>query len=153
MLPFVISPEEVAQSRQLLEECKRELEAEGKPFDGGIEFGIMIETPAAAILSRELAGMVDFFSIGTNDLLQYTLAADRQNPLLAELCDRNTEPILRLIEMSAKAIHEAGGWIGICGEMAADLRLTQRFADLGIDELSASPPALLALRARIAECR
>lgn len=153
MLPFVISPEEVAQSRQLLEECKRELEAEGKPFDGGIEFGIMIETPAAAILSRELAGTVDFFSIGTNDLLQYTLAADRQNPLLAELCDRNTEPILRLIEMSAKAIHEAGGWIGICGEMAADLRLTQRFADLGIDELSASPPALLALRARIAECR
>lgn len=153
MLPFVISPAEVQESRRLLEECKQELRAEGKPFDGDIEFGIMIETPAAAILAPELAREVNFFSVGTNDLLQYTLAADRQNPLLAELCEQNTEPILRLIEIAAKAIHEEGGWIGICGEMASDLRLTQRFADLGIDELSVSPPVLLRLRAKVAECR
>lgn len=153
MLPMIVSADEVRESRCILKKCMQELSAEGLRFDPDIEFGIMIETPAAAILSPELADTVDFFSVGTNDLLQYTLAADRQNPMLFELCERNTEPILRLIEMSAKAIHEKGGWIGICGEMAADLRLTQRFADLGIDELSVSPPCLLGLRGKVSECQ
>ena len=121
-------------------------------FDGELEFGIMIETPAAAVMSAELAREVDFFSIGTNDLTQYTLAADRQNPLLARLCEENNEPVLRLVEQAARAIHEAGGWIGICGEMAADLHLTQRFADMRIDELSVSVPYLLGVRGRVTEC-
>ena len=112
----------------------------------------MIETPAAAIMGKELAKEVDFFSVGTNDLMQYTLAADRQNPALATLCEENSEPILRMIEQAACAIHEAGGWIGICGEMAADLRFTQRFADMRVDELSVSPPYLLGIRGKVTEC-
>ena len=131
----------------------QELQAEGKQFDTELEFGIMIETPAAALMSRELAAQVDFFSVGTNDLVQYTLAADRQNPALSTLCQENREPVLRLIEMSAQAIHRTGGWIGICGEMAADLDLTQTFADLRIDELSVSVPYLLGVRGRVTECR
>ena len=126
---------------------------EGKDFDAKLEFGIMIETPAAAIMCEELAKEVDFFSVGTNDLAQYTLAADRQNPLVASLCERNSEPILRLIKHAAQSIHAHGGWIGICGEMAADLRLTQRFADMGIDELSVSPPYLLGVREKVTECK
>ena len=114
--------------------------------------GIMIETPAAVVMCPELAEEVNFFSVGTNDLMQYTLAADRQNPMLATLCEDNTEPILRMIEHAAKAIHDCGGWIGICGEMAADLRLTQRFADMRIDELSVSPPYLLGIRGKVTEC-
>ncbi len=153
MLPMIVSVDEVRQSRRLLEECMQELQSEGKPFDAELEFGIMIETPAAALMSRELAAQVDFFSVGTNDLAQYTLAADRQNPALSALCQENREPVLRLIEMSAQAIHRAGGWIGICGEMAADLDLTQTFADLRIDELSVSVPYLLGVRGRVTECR
>ena len=153
MLPMVVSVDEVRQSRRLLEECMQELQAEGKQFDTELEFGIMIETPAAALMSRELAAQVDFFSVGTNDLVQYTLAADRQNPALSTLCQENREPVLRLIEMSAQAIHRTGGWIGICGEMAADLDLTQTFADLRIDELSVSVPYLLGVRGRVTECR
>ena len=113
----------------------------------------MIETPAAAIMSDELAEEVDFFSVGTNDLTQYTLAADRQNPALDTLCERNREPILRLIEQAAQAIHQRGGWIGICGELGADLRLTQRFADMKIDELSVSVPYLLGVREKVIECK
>ena len=131
----------------------QELQAKKQAFDTEIEFGIMIETPAAALMSPELAQEVDFFSVGTNDLLQYTLAADRQNPALARLCEDNTEPVLRLIEMAANAIHETGGWIGICGELAADLHLTQRFADLRVDELSVSVPYLLGVRGKVTECR
>ncbi|MBQ8440904.1 MAG: phosphoenolpyruvate--protein phosphotransferase, partial [Clostridia bacterium] len=96
---------------------------------------------------------VDFFSVGTNDLTQYTLAVDRQNPFVANLGEKNTEPVMRLIEQAAIAIHETGGWIGICGELAADLRLTQRFADMGIDELSVSPPYLLGVREKVTECK
>jgi phosphotransferase system enzyme I (PtsI) len=152
MLPMIVSPAEVRACRALLEECMRELTAEGKVFDQNLEFGIMIETPAAALQARELAEQVDFFSVGTNDLLQYTLAADRQNPLLAQLCEENREPVLRLIGEAADAIHEKGGWIGVCGEMAADLRLTQRLLALGVDELSVAPPYLLSLRRRVTEC-
>lgn len=152
MLPMIVSVEEVERSRTLLSECMRELDKEGIAYDREIELGVMIETPAAAIMCRELARVVDFFSVGTNDLTQYTLAVDRQNPLVAHLADLNREPILRLIGDAANAIHETGGWIGICGELAAELHLTQRFADMGIDELSVSPVHLLDLRQQITEC-
>lgn len=152
MLPMVIGAEEVKLTRRLLEECMGELEERGIAFDRDIELGIMIETPAAAIMSDELARVADFFSVGTNDLCQYTLAADRQNATVADLVNENREPILRLIAHAAKTIHAAGGWIGICGEMAADVTLTQRFADMGIDELSVSVPYLFEIRKAVTEC-
>ena len=139
--------------RRLLSECMEELTRASIPFSPKPEFGIMVETPAAAVMSRELAREVDFFSVGTNDLLQYTLAADRQSPHLEELCRRNREPVLRLIRAAAEAIHQCGGWIGICGEMAADLTLTQRFAEMRIDELSVSVPYLLGVRERVIDCK
>lgn len=153
MLPMIVSVDEVKQSKRLLEECKDELTRENKRFDPQLELGIMIETPAAVVMREELAAEVDFFSVGTNDLTQYTLAADRQNPALSKLCEENTEPILRMISLCAEAIHQSGGWIGICGELAADLHLTQRFADMRIDELSVSVPYLLGLRGKVTECR
>lgn len=153
MLPMVTSVGEVREAMAIIEECKRELSTQGAKYDAKIEIGIMIETPAAAIMSEELAPLVDFFSVGTNDLTQYTLAADRQNPRLARMCEENTEPVMRLIRMAADAIHQRGGWIGVCGEMAADLTLTQRFADMGIDELSVSAPYLLGVRGKVSECR
>ena len=106
----------------------------------------MIETPAAAIISDRLAPMVDFFSVGTNDLIQYTLACDRQNPRVEEFCDTHHEAVLRLIEMSAVNAHKNGAWIGICGELAADTELTETFLRMGIDELSVSPGYILKLR-------
>lgn len=153
MLPMIVSVDEVRHSRRLLEECMQELREQKQTFDAEIELGIMVETPAAAVMSPELAQEVSFFSVGTNDLIQYTLAADRQNPSLARLCEDNVEPVLRLIEMAANAIHQAGGWIGICGELAADLHLIQRFADMRIDELSVSVPYLLGVRGKVTECR
>ncbi len=152
MIPMVVSAEEIRACRELLADCRRELTEEGIALSEELELGIMVETPAAAVMSRELAREVDFFSVGTNDLLQYTLAADRQNPALSELCRANTEPVLRLIRTAADAIHERGGWIGICGELAADVTLTQRFADMHIDELSVSPPHLPAIRRAIRAC-
>ncbi len=153
MVPMIVCAREVRECRAILEECCEELSREGRRFDRRIEFGIMIETPSAALMSEELAAEVDFFSVGTNDLLQYTLAADRQNAAVSSLCEENPEPVLRLIEMSAQAIHRHDGWIGICGELAADLHLTQRFADMGIDELSVSVPYLLGVRERVTECK
>lgn len=153
MLPMIVSVDEVRQSKRLLEECKNELRRENKRYDTELELGIMVETPAAVIMSEELADEVDFFSVGTNDLSQYTLAADRQNPVLERLCEENAEPVMRMIEKAADAIHRAGGWIGICGEMAADLHLTQRFADMRIDELSVSVPYLLGVRGKVTECK
>jgi phosphotransferase system enzyme I (PtsI) len=153
MLPMIVSVDEIRQSKRLLEECKQELIERHESFDQELELGIMIETPAAAIMSQELAQEVDFFSVGTNDLSQYTLAADRQNPALSRLCDENKEPVLRLIQNAVDAIHAKGGWIGICGEMAADLLLTQRFADMRIDELSVSVPYLLGIREKVTECK
>ena len=152
MLPMIVSVDEVRACRELIRECMRTLTERSQAYDKEIELGIMIETPAAAILCRELAAEVDFFSVGTNDLLQYTLAADRQNPHVEALCRENREPVLRLIESTANAIHEVGGWIGVCGELAADLSLTQRFCDMHIDELSVSAPYLLELRERVLEC-
>ena len=106
----------------------------------------MIETPAAAIISDKLAKLVDFFSVGTNDLTQYTLACDRQNPDIEQFCDTHHEAILRLIEMSAENAHKNGIWVGICGELGADLTLTETFLAIGVDELSVSPRAVLPLR-------
>ena len=111
----------------------------------------MIETPAAALISDELAKEVDFFSIGTNDLVQYTLAADRQNQKLEELCTPYHKSVLKLIEMTIKNAHHQGIWVGICGEVAADLNLTEFFISLGVDELSVAPSRVLALRKKIRE--
>ena len=153
MLPMIVSVDEVRACRELITECMQALSAKGERYDKDIEVGIMIETPAAAIMCRELAAEVDFFSVGTNDLLQYTLAADRQNPHVEALCRSNREPVLRLIASAAEAIHAAGGWIGICGELAADLSLTQSFCDMRVDELSVAAPYLLELRERVLECQ
>lgn len=151
MFPMIVSVDEVRGCRGLLDECRAELTHEGVDFDPKMEIGIMIETPAAALMSGELAKEVDFFSVGTNDLTQYTLAADRQNALVAKICDDNHEPVLRLIEMAARAIHREGGWIGICGELAADPQLIPRWSELHIDELSVSTPLLLRVRGRVME--
>lgn len=153
MLPMIISVDEVRACRELINECMQTLSSRGYEYDKNLEVGIMIETPAAAILCRELAAEVDFFSVGTNDLLQYTLAADRQNPHVEALCRSNREPVLRLIESASEAIHKVGGWIGICGELAADISLTQRFCDMHIDELSVSAPYLLELRECVLNCQ
>ncbi|MBO5287661.1 MAG: phosphoenolpyruvate--protein phosphotransferase [Clostridia bacterium] len=153
MLPMIVSVDEIRACKAILEECKAELSRKGISYDGKIELGIMIETPASAIMSDTLAKEVDFFSVGTNDLTQYTLAVDRQNPRVAHLCEENLEPILRLIKMSAEAIHKNGGWIGVCGEMAAELSLTEKFAELKIDELSVSVPYLLGVRGKVSECK
>ena len=153
MFPMIVGVDEVRACRELIGECMQTLSARGEVYDKNLEVGIMIETPAAAILCEELAREVDFFSVGTNDLLQYTLAADRQNPHVEALCRSNREPVLRLIASAAEAIHASGGWIGICGELAADLALTQRFCDMRVDELSVSSPYLLELRERVLECQ
>lgn len=153
MLPMIVSIDEVRACRELITECMQTLSKRGEDYDKNIEVGIMVETPAAAVMCEELSREVDFFSVGTNDLLQYTLAADRQNPHVAELCRKGSEPVLRLIASAANAIHAAGGWIGVCGELAADLSLTQRFCDMRVDELSVSTPYLLELRERLLSCQ
>ncbi len=153
MLPMIISVEEIREAKKLLEECMTELSTRGEGFDSKIELGVMIETPSAAIMSDTLAKEVDFFSVGTNDLTQYTLAVDRQNPKVTHLCESNIEPVMRLIKIAAEAIHHQGGWIGVCGEMAADLSLTQQFANIGVDELSVSVPYLLGVRGKVSECK
>ncbi len=152
MIPMIVSPKEVTRCRELLSDCMEELKQKGQKYDPHMEFGIMIETPASVMLARELAAQVDFFSVGTNDLTQYTLAADRQNAALSSLIESGREPVLRMISLAADAIHSTGGWIGICGEMASDLRLTQRFAHMGIDELSVSVPYLDQVRRQISLC-
>ena len=153
MLPMVISLDEIREAKRLLQECEAELSTRGEGFDSKIELGIMIETPSAAIMSDTLAKEVDFFSVGTNDLTQYTLAADRQNPRVMHLCERNIEPVMRLIKIACDSIHHKGGWIGVCGEMAADLSLTQQLANMGVDELSVSVPYLLGVRGKVSECK
>ena len=146
MFPMITSTEELEQIFALCEEVKAELTADGLKYSDAIELGIMIETPAAALISDKLAPMVDFFSVGTNDLTQYTLACDRQNPKVDPFCNIYHEAILRLIEMAAQNAHKNGAWIGICGELAADTRLTERFLRMGIDELSVSPSFVLKVR-------
>lgn len=146
MFPMITSVREVERIKAICEEVKQELHSEGIEYSDKVELGIMIETPAAAIISDQLAPMVDFFSVGTNDLTQYTLACDRQNPDIEEFIDTHHEAVLRLIEMSAENAHKNGAWIGICGELAADTTLTERFLRMGIDELSVSAPFVLKVR-------
>ena len=146
MFPMITSVKEVERIKEICEEVKAELRSDGIEYSDKIELGIMIETPAAALISDRLAPMVDFFSVGTNDLTQYTLACDRQNPDAEEFVDTHHEAILRLIEMSAQNAHKNGAWIGICGELAADTTLTETFLRMGIDELSVSPTFVLKVR-------
>ncbi|MDF2870811.1 MAG: phosphoenolpyruvate--protein phosphotransferase [Anaerocolumna sp.] len=150
MYPMIISIKEVQRIRKIAEEVKTELKDKGIAF-GQVEQGIMIETPAAVMISEELAKEVDFFSIGTNDLTQYTLAIDRQNSQLDEFYDAHHPAILRMIQMVIENAHKAGIWAGICGELGADMELTRIFLKMGVDELSVSPGAILPIRKIIRE--
>ena len=146
MFPMVTSVWEVREAKKLCEEVKRDLKAEGIPYSEDVQIGIMIETPAAAIMSDRLAKEVDFFSCGTNDLTQYTLACDRQNNDLGRFYDPHHPAVLRLLQMVVENAHKNGIWVGICGELGADLTLTETFLAIGIDELYDSPRAVLPLR-------
>ena len=151
MFPMGTSVWEVKEARKMCELVKQELTQEGIPFSDDVELGIMIETPAAAIMSDRLAKEVDFFSCGTNDLTQYTLACDRQNNDLGRFYNPHHPAVLRLLKMAADNAHKNGIWIGICGELGADLELTETFLSIGIDELSVSPRSVLPLRKKIRE--
>ena len=149
MVPMIISGAEVRWVRQMAEKVRADLKKEGISFDDKMQIGIMIETPAAALIADELAKEADFFSIGSNDLIQYTLAADRQNQSLEKFVDPHHKAVLRLIRYAAECAHAEGKWIGVCGELARDLSLTEFFAACGIDELSVSPPYVLPLREKL----
>ena len=146
MFPMVTSVWEVREAKRICEEVRRELKAEGVPYSEDVKLGIMIETPAAVMLSDRLAKEVDFFSVGTNDLTQYTLACDRQNNDLGRFYDPHHLAVLRLIQMVTENAHKNGIWVGICGELGADLTLTETFLALGVDELSVTPRSVLPLR-------
>lgn len=150
MYPMITSVWEVRRIKEIVEEVKGELQAQGIAY-GEPEQGIMIETPAAAIISDQLAREVDFFSIGTNDLTQYLLAVDRQNTALDEFCDTHHPAVLRMIELVVENAHKAGIWAGICGELGADLELTRDFLAMGVDELSVSPGSVLPIRKIVLE--
>lgn len=149
MFPMITSVTELEKILAICEEVKSELRSHGAEISDKTEIGVMIETPAAALISDKLAQMVDFFSVGTNDLTQYTLACDRQNPDIEQFVDTHHEAVLKLIEMSAENAHKHGAWIGICGELGADTELTETFLKMGIDELSVSPNRVLPLREKI----
>lgn len=151
MFPMIISKSEIISAKRILLSAMSELSEEGIPYKKEIETGIMIETPAAALLSDILADEVDFFSIGTNDLTQYTLAVDRQNSAVCDLITENQSSVLKLISMTAFNGRKAGIWVGVCGEMASDTSLTEFFVKAGINELSVSPHNTLRLRKKIRE--
>ena len=151
MFPMIISVAEVKKIKEIVEEVKAELRTEGAAFREDVEIGIMIETPAAVMVSRELAKEVDFFSVGTNDLTQYTLAIDRQNQKLEDFYDSHHPAVLAMIRMAAESAHAEGKWIGICGELGADVTLTETFLKMGIDELSVAPGMILKVRQKIRE--
>ena len=146
MFPMIANVWELEEILAMCEIVKAELKKDGIEYSEETELGIMIETPAAALISHKLAPMVDFFSVGTNDLTQYTLACDRQNPDIDRFCDTHHEAVIKLIEMAAESAHRYGKWIGICGELAADTTLTETFLRIGIDELSVSPSFVLKVR-------
>ena len=146
MFPMVTSVWEVREAKRICEEVRRELKAEGVPYSEDVKLGIMIETPAAVMVSDRLAKEVDFFSVGTNDLTQYTLACDRQNNDLGRFYDPHHPAVVRMLKLVADNAHKNGIWVGICGELAADLTMTETFLAIGIDELSVSPRAVLPLR-------
>ena len=151
MFPMIISVAEVKKIKEIVEEVKAELRTEGAAFREDVKLGIMIETPAAVMVSRELAKEVDFFSVGTNDLTQYTLAIDRQNQKLEDFYDSHHPAVLAMIRMAAESAHAEGKWIGICGELGADVTLTETFLKMGIDELSVAPGMVLKVRQKIRE--
>jgi phosphotransferase system enzyme I (PtsI) len=152
MFPMIANLHELIKAKEIAHIVREELKAEKIPFKEDIPLGIMIETPAAAIISDILAKEADFFSIGTNDLTQYTLAVDRQNDSISAFIDVRHEAILRLIQLVCDNAHKAGIMCGICGSLGADLRLTETFVDMGVDELSVEPSVILKIRAKIAEC-
>ena len=149
MFPMVTSVWEVREAKKMCDRVREELRSEGIPYSDDVEIGIMIETPAAAVMSDRLAKEVDFFSCGTNDLTQYTLACDRQNADLGRFYDPHHPAMLRLLKMVCDNAHKNGVWVGICGELGADLALTETFLSIGIDELSVSPRAVLPLREKV----
>lgn len=151
MFPMITRVAQVKEIRSIVDGIKRELDAEGIPYSRDVQFGIMVETPAAAVMSDELAPEVDFFSIGTNDLTQYTMAADRMNANVSDLFDPSDPAVLRLIEMTAKNAHDHGIWVGICGESAANTDLTGFYMSIGIDELSVSPASILNVKRAVLE--
>lgn len=151
MFPMITSLSEVRKVKEICRQVKEELVAERIPFNANTELGIMIETPAAAIISDILAKEVDFFSIGTNDLTQYTLAVDRQNPDIEPFCDVHHPAVLRLIKTVVDNARKAGIWTGICGELAGDMELTELFLAMGVDELSVSPGLILPLKQKVLE--
>ena len=150
MYPMITSEEEVVEIQKIIKEVEAELKEEGVPYEIP-EQGIMIETPAAVMVSDELAQMVDFFSIGTNDLTQYTLAIDRQNAKLDDFYNAHHKAIIRMIRMVTENAHKHGKWVGICGELGADLELTDTFMEIGVDELSVAPSMVLKLRKQVCE--
>ena len=150
MYPMITSEEEVAKIQKIVKEVENELTKEGVPYQIP-EQGIMIETPAAVMVSDELAQMVDFFSIGTNDLTQYTMAIDRQNAKLDDFYNAHHKAIIRMIRMVTENAHKHGKWVGICGELGADLELTDTFMEIGVDELSVAPSMVLKLRKQVCE--
>ena len=152
MYPMIISVEEVQAIREISAQVKAELAAEQIPYRD-VEEGIMIETPAAVMISDELAGLVDFFSIGTNDLTQYTLALDRQNANLEPFYNPHHKAVLKMIRMVVENGHRAGIWVGICGELGADSLLTEEFVKMGVDELSVAPSEILRIRRAIRQMR
>ena len=150
MIPMITSVDEVIETKQIIREIKRELDEQELQYKDDVEFGIMIETPAAAIISDELAQHVDFFSIGTNDLTQFTLAVDRQNADLENYLNPYHHAVVKLIENTIINGHLAGIWVGICGELASDEKFLGKLIQLGVDEMSVVPSSVLSLRAKIA---
>lgn len=151
MFPMITHRGQVHDIKEIIEEVKRELKTENIPYDDKVKIGIMIETPSAVMISDHLAKMVDFFSIGTNDLTQYTMAVDRMNSKISFLFDQGHEAVLRMIALTAKNAHDAGIWVGICGESASDLNLLDFYLDHKIDELSVAPANVLVLKKEIIE--
>ncbi len=151
MFPMIISVDEVKKIKEIVAAVKAELDGEGLAYDKDIELGIMIETPAAVMMAEELAEEVDFFSVGTNDLTQYTLAIDRQNQSLDEFYDSHHPGLLKMLKMVVDGAHKGGAWAGICGELGSDLTLTKEFLAMGYDELSVSPGRILPLRKVVME--
>lgn len=151
MFPMITSLKEVLEIKEVAAEAKAELKKAGVPYKENLELGIMLETPAAVLISDLLAREVDFFSVGTNDLTQYTTAVDRQNPMLDKFYDPHHLSIIRMLKLAADNAHKNGKWIGICGELAGDLSLTEAFLSIGIDELSVSPALILPLRQKVRE--
>jgi phosphotransferase system enzyme I (PtsI) len=151
MFPMIISVDEVKKIKEIVAEVKAELDSDGLSYDKNIELGIMIETPAAVMMAEELAKEVDFFSVGTNDLTQYTLAIDRQNQSLDDFYDAHHPGLLKMLKMIVDGAHSGGAWAGICGELGSDLSLTKEFLAMGYDELSVSPGRILPLRKAVLE--